>query len=344
MSHHLDSPLARQDVRLDITDLYVFRGETGTVFVLDVCPSAAGEDAPKGFHPEARYEFRIDVNDDGVEELTYRFAYGAPDASGRQEVRLYRLTGADAADPAAEGTLLVKGATGTPVVGEGGLRVWAGRAHDPFWIEPTVLGAIGEAFANGTRVDLSGWDPARARNAFADNEIYATVLEIPDRVLLDATGDELRIEVWALASLATDAGGWRPVNRAGIPMVHPLFAQHDDDLGDRLNVTLPGDDMDHYGESVADMVAAVVAAHGSAQNPRAHGVAVAERICPNQLPYIIGTPAEFGFAGWNGRSLTDNAPEVMFSLATNTACTIGLDQTAVPVRPTAGFPYVHPVA
>jgi len=25
MSHHLDSPIARQDIRLDITDLYVFR-------------------------------------------------------------------------------------------------------------------------------------------------------------------------------------------------------------------------------------------------------------------------------------------------------------------------------
>ena len=36
MSHHLDSPLARQDVRLDITDLYVFRGEIGTVFVMPV--------------------------------------------------------------------------------------------------------------------------------------------------------------------------------------------------------------------------------------------------------------------------------------------------------------------
>ncbi len=42
MSHHLDSPLARQDVRLDITDLYVFQGETGTAFVIDVCHSIAG--------------------------------------------------------------------------------------------------------------------------------------------------------------------------------------------------------------------------------------------------------------------------------------------------------------
>ena len=41
MSHHLDSPIAREDVRLDITDLYVFRGETGTVFVINVCHSIA---------------------------------------------------------------------------------------------------------------------------------------------------------------------------------------------------------------------------------------------------------------------------------------------------------------
>ena len=32
MSHHLDSPIARQDIRLDITDLYVFPGEVGIVF------------------------------------------------------------------------------------------------------------------------------------------------------------------------------------------------------------------------------------------------------------------------------------------------------------------------
>jgi hypothetical protein len=42
MSHHLDSPIARQDIRLDITDLYVFRGERGTVFVINVCHSIAG--------------------------------------------------------------------------------------------------------------------------------------------------------------------------------------------------------------------------------------------------------------------------------------------------------------
>ena len=28
MSHHLDSPIARQDIRLEVTDLYLFRDET----------------------------------------------------------------------------------------------------------------------------------------------------------------------------------------------------------------------------------------------------------------------------------------------------------------------------
>jgi hypothetical protein len=53
MSHHLDSPIARQDIRLDITDLYVFRGETGTVFVINVCHSIAGPVSAPGYHPKA---------------------------------------------------------------------------------------------------------------------------------------------------------------------------------------------------------------------------------------------------------------------------------------------------
>jgi hypothetical protein len=74
MSHHLDSPLARQDVRLDFTDLYLFRGEVGTVFVVNLCHSIAEPIATPGFHPEGMYEFKIDLDGDAIEDLTYRFA------------------------------------------------------------------------------------------------------------------------------------------------------------------------------------------------------------------------------------------------------------------------------
>jgi hypothetical protein len=53
MSHHLDSPLARQDTRLDITDVYLFRGTAGTVFVMNSNSSVAGRSYPERFHPEA---------------------------------------------------------------------------------------------------------------------------------------------------------------------------------------------------------------------------------------------------------------------------------------------------
>jgi hypothetical protein len=93
-SHHLDSPLARQDVRLDIADLYVFRGTTGTVLVLDVNSTISGGPAPQGFHPEARYEFRVDLDGDAVQDVTYRLTFGERDADGQQDVELRQVDGA----------------------------------------------------------------------------------------------------------------------------------------------------------------------------------------------------------------------------------------------------------
>jgi hypothetical protein len=37
------------------------------------------------------------------------------------------------------------------------------------------------------------------------------------------------------------------------------------------------------------------------------------RAVPDVLPYLVGTPTTFGFAGRNGRTLADSAPEVMLS-------------------------------
>ena len=47
--------------------------------------------------------------------------------------------------------------------------------------------------------------------------------------------------------------------------------------------------------------------------------AVARQLLPDVLPYVIGTPATYSFAGFNGRTLADNAPETMMSLVSGTA-------------------------
>jgi hypothetical protein len=55
---------------------------------------------------------------------------------------------------------------------------------------------------------------------------------------------------------------------------------------------------------------------------------------------VVGTPATYGFAGINGRTLADNAPEVMFSLVLNTAVTSGLTPAVSERLRAASFPYV----
>ncbi|CAA0090277.1 Uncharacterised protein [Starkeya nomas] len=338
MSHHLDSPLARQDIRLDITDLYVFRGEVGTVFAINVCHSIFGAIPTPGYHPEGMYEFKIDLDGDAVEDITYRLTFDERDGAGAQRLLLRCVTGSGATNPDAPGMVIAEGVTGENVEGSDGVRLWTGKAGDPFWIEPDVLHAVGHAFQDGTVADLSGWDRAKAKNLFAGHTVYSIVLEVPDSVFSAAGGG--KIGVWAVATLATDAGGWCSINRVGLPMIHPLFTQYNEDLGNRLNAGVPTDDFAVYGEQVAEAVADVVAAYGTSDDPAAYGEMIARRFFPNILPYIVGTPANFGFGGWNGRSLTDNAPDVMFSLAANTPITLGIGRESVTSKPTGTFPYM----
>jgi hypothetical protein len=340
MSHHLDSPVARQDIRLDITDLYVFRGQTGTVFVINVCHSIFGPVPAPGYHPEGMYEFKVDLNGDAIEDLTYRITFSERDPQGKQSYIVRCIRGAEAADPHAAGSVVTQGTTGEIVTNPSGLRVWCGKAGDPFWIEPDVLHAVGHAFQDGTTVKFNGWDPSRAKNLFAGHTAYAIVLEAPDSALLSGAGDSRQVGVWAVSTLATDAGGWRSINRVGLPMIHPLFTQYNEDLGNRLNAGRPSDDFATYGEAVTRAVAGVVSAYGTAEDPKAYAEEVAHRLFPNILPYEIGTPAAFGFAGWNGRSLTDNAPNVMFSIAANTPISLGIGKESVTSKPSATFPYV----
>jgi len=193
-------------------------------------------------------------------------------------------------------------------------------------------------------VNLSGCDPSRAKNLFAGHTVYSIVLEVPDQELLAGSGDRHRIGVWAVTSLATDAGGWRPINRFGLPMLQPLFTQYNEDLGNRLNAGRPADDFATHGETIIKAIAGVVAANGTAEDPKSYAERVAHRFLPMIMPYEVGTPAVFGFAEWNGRSLTDNAPNVMFSIAANTPIQLGIGKESVTSKPSKSFPYVPAIA
>jgi len=337
MSHHLDTPLARQSGQLFIDDLYVFAGDGSTVFVMDVNSTITGPDVQPGFHPEARYEFKVHLDGADDEALTYRVSFAEPDSGGRQALRLHALAGDEAHEDSAAGALVAEGRTGGAASADG-TRIWAGRIADSFYIDLSLLAIVNAAVKDGTAPDLSAWDPKNAQNSFAGTTVESIVLEVSHQHPLLRPG--ARAGVWCTTKLATDAGGWRQINRAGHPMMWPIFWPDDTVFDNPANTRHPSADFAAVGKYIGDQVAAVVAAAGTSDDPEGYGQAVARELFPDVLPYVVGTPASYGFAGRNGRTLADNAPEAMLSLVLDTAVPSGLTPAVNGHLRDKSFPYV----
>ena len=338
MSHHLDSPLSRQDPRLNLIDQFVFGTSVATVLVMDVNSSLGADDRPLGFHPEGRYEFKIHLDGEARESLTYRFSFGAPTSDGVQEFTLVRLSGHDAQHNGAKGEVLLQGMTDSEVSDDSGVRVYAGVAHEPFYLDMAVLKAVDGVVQHGSSGSLNDV-PTPGENSFAGATVNSIVLEIPhDDVALHPGRP---IGVWSATQLSTDAGDWRQINRVGLPMLWPIFRDDKSDVASQSNESHPADDEEKYAPAIATMVSVAVRAQNTSADPEDYGRRVAQRLTPDILPYVVGTPAALDFLGFNGRALTDNAPEVMFSLVTNRAVRTGL--TAITPGPSISniFPYVN---
>jgi Domain of unknown function (DUF4331) len=339
MSHHLDTPLAAQRGQLLIDDLYVFPGDGSTVFVMDVNSNVNGLHSEPGFYPEARYEFKVHFGGADFEALTYRVSFGDADSGGRQPLRLHALSGDQAREDSADGDLVLQSRTGEAASGDG-TRLWAGRIGDSFYIDLSLLAIINGAVKNGTAADLSGWQPENAQNSFADTTVDSIVLEVSHQHPRLPPG--ARIGVWCATKLATDAGGWRQINRAGHPMMWPIFWPDDTDFSDPSNTLHPSEEFNAMGGYIGEQVAAVVSASGTSDDPQGYGQTVARELFPDVLSYVVGTPAIYGFASRNGRTLADNAPEAMLSLVTNMAVPSGLKPSVSQHLRGSDFPYVVP--
>ena len=337
MSHHLDTPLSRQNGQLYLDDLCVFPGDGSTVFVMDVNSTVTEPNVQPGFHPEARYEFKVHFDGAEFKDLTYRVSFREREPDGTQILQLRALVGDAARDDYAVGELVLEGQTGEVVDG-GDVRIWAGKITDWFYIDLSLLFKINAAVKNGTAPDLSDWRPEEAQNSFANTTVESIVLEVSHRHPSLRPGAE--IGVWAATKLATDAGGWRQINRAGHPMMWPIFWPDDIKFDNPANTRHPSDDYGDDGRYIGDQIAAVVSALGTSQDPETYGQYVSRKLFPDVLPYVVGTPATYGFAGFNGRTLADNAPEAMLSLILDTGVNSGLTPSVAAEHRLTSFPYV----
>jgi hypothetical protein len=90
-------------------------------------------------------------------------------------------------------------------------------------------------------------------------------------------------------------------------------------MKEQFNRATPADDQQRFIAHIGQLAEKLTMLAGSAASPAEYGRQLTARLFPTTLPYELGTPATFGFAGFNGRALTDDVMDVILTLATNTA-------------------------
>ncbi|MFY9836904.1 MAG: DUF4331 family protein [Xanthobacteraceae bacterium] len=334
MSHHFDTKLAREEPSLNLCDFYLFEGQSGkTVMAMTVNPNA-GSRAPDTLHPEGIYAFRFDVNGDAREEVTFKFRFGEPrhgDGSEHSHIQPFvvrKATGDDAFRGNA-GESLIEGETGS-VATNSELRAYVGIAPELFAANAGFRTFM-TAFYKDQRFD--GDALLHQHDPFARRNITAIVLEVPSGLIGHG-----KINAWATISLFGHAPEVQ-VSRWGLPMVTHLFLDDPSDqaVKEQFNASVPSEDIERFAKSIADFAEKMTTYAGSAAAPAEYGKLIAARLCPDTLPYELGTSAAFEVASFNGRALGDDALDVMLTLATNTPVVDGLAPDRGRIR--EDFPY-----
>src|SRR6185312_4451348 len=199
MSHHFDTPTAKEDPRINICDYYLFRGHPGTtVMALTVNPNA-GVGAPDTFRDEALYAFRFDTDRDFRENVTFKVQFDAPahvDGGGSRHIQSFavrRATGAGALKGAA-GELIISGNTGHIVTADQGCLAYAGLAPELFATNGIGFGAFRTALWSENRFAPEAFQ--NGQNFFAGSNVTAIVLEVPSSMIGEGV-----VHAWATASL-----------------------------------------------------------------------------------------------------------------------------------------------
>ena len=129
------------------------------------------------------------------------------------------------------------------------------------------------------------------------------------------------------------------VSRWGLPLITHIFLKDSasSDLKEEFNASTPSEDVSRFAPAIAAFAEKMTAYAGSAPNPAEYGKQLAARLCPTTLPYEIGTPAVFDVSGFNGRTLADDAMDVMLTLTANQPLADGAAPDTTRIR--AGFPW-----
>lgn len=336
MSHHFDTPTAKEDPRINVCDFYLFRGRPGTTVMAMTVNPDAGVSAPDTFRDEGLYAFRFDLNGDAREEVTFKVQFGVvthADGDERKHVQSFSVLRAteQAALRGAEGSLIIAGHTGQVVKTHTGFMAYAGLAPDLFAGDAAALHTFQNAIYKENRFAPDAFH--NRKNFFAKRNVSAIVLEVPTHVI----GQGL-VHSWATASLYGHAPEVQ-VSRWGLPLITHLFLSDPalKDIKEEYNRAVPTDDVARFSPVLGKFAEKLTGLAGSVVSPADYAMQLIARICPTTLPYDLDTAGAFDCTGFNGRGLADDVMDVMLTLATNTALGDGVAPDKSRMR--LDFPY-----
>jgi hypothetical protein len=166
---HLESPNAKANHALDITDIYAFDGANSmkTVLVLNVNP-LAGVVSGTTFATNGEYRFNIDKNGDSVADDVYTVTFGTANAkNGKQPITIKR-----------NGTKVATGKSGN-ANNDGGIKFYAGVRDDPFFFDLASFLRWRDPDGDGSYT-YDGPTTFDGVDFFAGTNVSSIVLEIPD--------------------------------------------------------------------------------------------------------------------------------------------------------------------
>ncbi|HLX63273.1 MAG TPA: DUF4331 family protein [Planctomycetota bacterium] len=323
---HRDAPGLQFDPASDINDVYAFvnANDNNVVLAMTVNPFTAPGLNPV-FSSDTLYQFKIDQNGDGVEDLVIQITFDKPSGKSSNATQHFTLVGP--VKPAKTGAIntLVKATTsitgpidntvaGNFVTDSSGIKVFAGARDDPFFFDFI-------AFVNGNQYRNPGVD------FFAGMNVSVIAVELPASMLTKGGNS---INIWGTTSLpSSDKRAIKAAAKGDIPVLEEgpvkTFVQFDrmgrpaintvlinPEHKDAFNAAVPSEDKALFRN---DVVAHILALNGGDQ---AHANTTADVLMPDVLTLDVTKTAGFN-AALNGRRPEDDVIDAELNILTKGA-------------------------
>ena len=339
MSHHFDTQRAKSDPSMNICDMYLFEGAPGHTVMAMTTNADAGISAPDSLPSEALYAFRFDLDEDGREDVVFKFKFGQPrhgDAAEHVHVQAFEVLRATGQDIGGHGgEVLIAGETGR-THSNGAVQAFVGVAPELWAADAVAFFDFLTGLYSKDRFAAEAFE--HRKNFFRNRNVMALVLEVPNSLIGGGT-----VHGWATASLYGHAPEVQ-ICRWGLPLFTHLYLSDPKNptLVETFHATSPWQDVIHFADAVATFAGHLSERAGSSADPAEHGRRVAALVCPVMLPYELGTRATFNQYRFNGRPLDIDAYDVMLTLGANKAIADGVSpdrERIINSFPYYGAPY-----